>query len=96
LFDTNKFLASSSDVPSKSIQAFHIKLLAKISSNIEIQSITKREVSANIMAIDVKDLPKAKDMLRDFRRKFAKKMGESKDKNEVYSLNMQFTKLTND
>lgn len=56
--------------------------------------VDKRYHSTMTMAIDVADIPKAKQMLREFRSSFCKTLEESGKLNDVYELQIGFFPLT--
>ena len=62
---------------------------------IESCPIDKRYHSTMTMAIDVEDIPKAKNMLREFRATFCKTLEEAGNLNDVYELQIGFFPLTN-
>ena len=62
---------------------------------IESCSIDKRYHSTMTLAINVEDIPKAKNMLREFRANFCKTLEGAGNLNDVYELQVGFFPLTN-
>lgn len=89
-----EFIRVKEDVPSEVARQTHRQILARALGALECQSVTEREYSANLIAIDRAQLPDAKKWLRAFRRRFSQKLSRSRDKNNVYCLSMQFFNLT--
>ena len=88
-----QFIASTCDIPSAGLKKHHDQILEKARHSIFLQSLTERDLSAITMAIDPKDLPEAKALLKKFRREFSKKMESSANKQAVYCLALQFFRL---
>jgi uncharacterized protein (TIGR02147 family) len=99
LVPQNDFTASPSGIPSEAIRKSHRQLLEKALSALELQTVDERDFSSMILAIDKKDVPRAKKAIKNFRREFDSSFGKSKTKNQVYCLAVQFFSLqekTND
>lgn len=90
---TFKKLTSTSDIPSMAIKEFHKGILHKAGEAINIQPVSKREYSANVLLIDGKKICEAKKMIRKFRRKLCDFLATSADSAEVYCLSTQFFSL---
>ena len=86
-------LATPTDIPNKSIKDFHSQMLQQAGIAMEEVPVDERDFSSITMAIDTKDLPLAKEYLREFRRKFCKDLQANETKDRVYSLNIQFFPL---
>lgn len=93
LKDANAHLATPSEIPSESIKQYHSQILEKAISSLYTQTVDRRDITANTVAIAKKDLPKAKKMIRDFRRRFNRQMRESSQREDVYCLSLQFFSL---
>jgi len=82
-------LTTTQDVPSSAIRKHHKQNLQLAEKSLDRDSVDERAFGGVTMAIDKKDLNEAKKMLRNFRRRFWKKM-ESNSPTSVYTLALQF------
>lgn len=94
LIDSFKFLATPSDVPSIALRKYNTQLMKKAIEALHEQDVSQREVSSNIFSIDKEMIPAFKDKIRSFRRELEQEASQSKKKNAVYCLGMQFHELT--
>lgn len=97
--DVHQKLATPDGVPSSIIREMHRSLLTRAIEALELQTISERDSSAMIVAIDLALLPEAKQKLREFRRQFTKWLRESSSQNghspnQVYALSLQLFNLT--
>lgn len=76
------------------MRKFHEQILAKAADAIILQHSDERDVVASIVAIDRARLPEAKEMLREFRRRFCRDL-KTTEGDDVYCLSTQFFRLTN-
>jgi uncharacterized protein (TIGR02147 family) len=83
---------STGDVPSLAIRQFHRQLLKKASEAIVEQSVEHRDFSGITMAIDPRKIPKAKKMIKDFRRELMTVL-ESGERKAVYHFSAQLFRL---
>jgi uncharacterized protein (TIGR02147 family) len=90
---TDTFTASPSGIPSDALKKFHRQLLEKALAAIYLQTVEERDLSAMILAVAKKDVPEAKEAIKNFRRTFDSKFGKAKQKDEVYCLTTQFFSL---
>ena len=90
LVTKSEFVAAGSGVPSLAIKQFHRKILEKALSALYVQSVGERDYSSTLVAIDEQQLPQAKKWMKEFRRRFCKKLSRSKHKNKLYCLSVQF------
>lgn len=91
---TGQFFMDPKGLPSDAVKNFHRQLLKKATDAVDLQSLTQRDFSSTILAIDDSDLPQAKADLKNFRIDFDKKYTKSTKKNKVYCLGIQFHDLT--
>jgi uncharacterized protein (TIGR02147 family) len=96
---THKAVITTDDIPSESIRTFNKQILAKASEAISAQTVEEREIGSLTIAIDERDLPEFKDMIRKFRRKvnqtaMAKGAAKGSKLKHVYCLAVQFFRLT--
>ncbi|MFS4460651.1 DUF4423 domain-containing protein [Bdellovibrio sp. HCB2-146] len=88
-------LLTTSDIPSHYLRLSHKDSLKNIIDNIDQVSVEKRDVSSITLAVDPKKLPKAKEMIRTFRRRLANYLSQGK-KSSVYTINVQLFPLSKD
>jgi uncharacterized protein (TIGR02147 family) len=93
LVPSHQNTATPTDVPSKAIRNFHRGVLKKALVAIDRQEVHQRDFGSILLAIDSRDIPKAKDMLAKFRRQFNDEIGAGEDKDSVYCLSLQFFRL---
>lgn len=82
-------------VTTAALKNYQIDALKNSRFAIENIDIEKRYHGTSVIAIDEKDLPLAKSMLRDFRKKFSHNI-QNKNLNKVYQLNIGFYPLSKD
>lgn len=87
------FVETSSGAPSTAVRQYHDGILDKAKQAIFFQDMEERELSALTIAMSAKDVPKAKEMIRNFRREFAKQLSNSSDKDALYMFSMQLFRL---
>ncbi len=85
----SKNLTTSNDVPNFLLRKVNREYIEKAIEALEDVPMDRRNISGITMAIDVKKLPIAKQMIQDFRRDLAKVL-ESGKKNQIFRLNVQF------
>lgn len=68
--------------------------MAKARDALYFQQVERSEINAEIVAIDRVKLPEAKKMIRDFRHKFCRKLGEDEVRDGLYCIAIQFFELT--
>lgn len=83
-----KPIKTTSDIPSAAIQIYHRQNLDKAKEKLETVPVADREYSTITMAVSRKNLPKAKKMILDFKRKLCGLL-EQGEKQAVYSLAIQ-------
>lgn len=74
---------------------FQEKSLERSIEAIRMVSIEDRDNTSMTMAINTKDLPQAKKMIKEFRRRFCGRLEENSQLNEVYQLTISFVPLSN-
>lgn len=77
------------DVPNKALLAAHSQDLDLAKSKLYAVDISKRDFSSMTIAMDPKDIVKAKKMIRSFRRSFTRNL-EKNRKKEVFRISIQF------
>jgi len=93
LIQTEQFLATPSDIPSREIREHHSQILQKGQESLEKDSVTERDFSAITMAFDTRDLERAKEEIKLFRRKFSHDRQTSTQKDRIYCLSIQLIPL---
>jgi uncharacterized protein (TIGR02147 family) len=96
---THQSSVTTDDIPSESIRTFNKQMLVKASEAITNQSIDEREIGTLTIAIDEKDIPEFKEMIRKFKAKVdqtagAKAEAKGSKLKHVYCLAIQFFRLT--
>ncbi len=83
-------------VPSVAIRNFNKSLLKKAIESIDLQSVDERNFTTFTFALDSNEYAEFVDMIDQFRRQVMKKaeLVPNSNKNEVYSLAIQFFRLT--
>jgi transcriptional regulator with XRE-family HTH domain len=90
---TGKQFTSTQDIPQAAIQKNHLQGLELAKEALRNVRVEDREFSANTIAFDCRSMAEAKKALREFRRKFSRKM-TSGGNAEVYRLQIQFFPLS--
>jgi uncharacterized protein (TIGR02147 family) len=93
LVPTDAFTASPDGIPSESIKKNHQQILEKAITAIREQTVEERDFSNMVLAVSKQDLPRAKEMIKRFRREFDAEFGKAATKDEVYCLGVQFFRL---
>lgn len=91
---TQSTTRTTDDVPSEAIRKAHRQILERASLALSTQPVEQREISANIIPMNQKQLEEAKRWLRSFRRRFAQRLAAADEKDRVYCLGIQFFNLT--
>ncbi len=86
-------LTTSQDVPSTALKQSHREGLEQAIQAIEQAPLQSRDISSITMAINVSQIPKAKELIRKFRRDLSGLL-ESGVRSEVYNLNIQLVPVT--
>ena len=87
------FLETTNDIPSGAIRKHHEQMLAKAAEALNADSPELREFQAMNLGFNPEDLGAAKEMIREFYKRFNKKFSRASGK-EIYQMNLQFFKLT--
>jgi len=93
LEQTHADLATPSGIPSRPIREQHSQLLYKADKALDRFSVNERDFSAITLAISTQEIPKAKKLIKEFRRKFNKEMQIAPEKDRVYCIGIQFFPL---
>lgn len=91
---TKRNVATTNDIPSEAIRKAHKQVLSKAAQELELQPVEQREYAACTMAIDEALVPDAKRWIRNFYRRFMRRMERAENKTQVYCFSAQFFSLT--
>jgi uncharacterized protein (TIGR02147 family) len=86
-------LRTTEDIPSQAIRESHRQILKKIDVALDDVDVSRRDSSYVSFCCDPKDLPKAKKLIRRFRRHFTNAL-EVGSKKEVYAISIHLIPLT--
>ena len=88
-------MTANSEVSSSAIQQYHRQMLNLAITVLSPKTMDKRDFSSVTMPIDRNKLPKAREMIREFRRKLCAFLEEGKT-NDVFALNIQLFSILNE
>ena len=86
-------LHTTNDVSSKAIKQYHSQMLDNAKLALKDVDVSLREFSAETLTISTQKIPVAKELIRDFKAKFARLL-EEQSGDETYQLQIQFFPLT--
>lgn len=86
-------IRTTEDITSQALKEAHIENLELAKQKLEEIEVELRDFSAVTMAMDLKKLPEAKTIIREFRKKMAALLRDG-DMTEVYQLAIQFYPMT--
>ncbi len=81
-------------ISTEAVKHFHRQILERALQAMAFQGSDERYGSSSTLPIQVKDLPRAKKLIQEFRLNFSKEIADPKNGDEVYGLSMQFFRLT--
>ena len=81
-------------VPTEAVRNFHRQILDKAARALAMQSQGERYGSSSTLPIRVKNVPRAKKLIQEFREKFNRELTDHKHGEEVYGFSVQFFRLT--
>lgn len=90
-------LMTTDGIPSEAIKKFNKQILSKAISSIDTQNINERDISTVTINIDPSDISDFKALIKKFRNEFDKYAEERKTNkrpSELYSLAIQFFRLS--
>jgi uncharacterized protein (TIGR02147 family) len=93
LVQITKDLATTTDIPSRDIREHHSQILRRAELSLESEGVATRDFSSMTLAIDSERVAEAKIWLKEFRRKFCKKLEQDPVRDRVYCLALQFFPL---
>ncbi|MCX6123326.1 MAG: DUF4423 domain-containing protein [Proteobacteria bacterium] len=86
-------VTTTNDVPSAALKISHKQSLEQANAAIDDVAIDLRDVTSMTMAVNLRKIPEAKKIIREFRRNLAALLEEGQ-KEEVYNLNIQLIPIT--
>ncbi|OFZ45708.1 MAG: hypothetical protein A2381_14760 [Bdellovibrionales bacterium RIFOXYB1_FULL_37_110] len=92
-YQTEAILATPSGIPSSEIKKHHRQILSKAEDALINVPIKERDFSTTTLAVSESQLDEIQKEIKDFRRRLAKKINQSKNKERVYCLSIQFFPL---
>lgn len=90
---THKSVATSNEVPSVALREAHAQYIDKAKSALMDFSVHERDITGRTLAIASKNLPKAKELIQQFRSELSELLAAG-ETDEVYRLNIQLFPLT--
>lgn len=88
-------LMAPNDVPSQHVRAYHKEVSAYVPRVLEEVSINQREFQSFAINICLDDMPKAKELIREFVHDFARQLEAPIEKlNSTYNLSLQLFPLS--
>lgn len=88
-----KTLTTTRGIPSAALREAHIQYIDKAKAALTEFTTDERDITGRTMAISSKNLPKAKELIRQFRGELSELL-EQGGTDEVYRLNIQLFPLT--
>jgi uncharacterized protein (TIGR02147 family) len=86
-------LDTSNDIASEGIKRYHEQMLENAKSALAQISVDEREITSTTLLMSSGNIAKAKDLIRDFKKKFEKLM-EEETGDQVFQFQMQLFPLT--
>lgn len=80
-------LRTSDDISSDAIKKHHKKVIDKSINSIEINNVKQRDITSVTLPVNIQNLPKAKELIREFQDNLITLLNEG-ETTEVYHLNI--------
>ena len=90
---THKNITTTHGIPSEVIREGHRQVIMQSLDSLDIDPNELRDITSITLPVNVANLPRAKEMARDFRRKIATLL-EDGEKTEVYNICVQIVPVT--
>jgi uncharacterized protein (TIGR02147 family) len=87
-------VTTTHDLESVALRISHRQTIAQTLEALDTVPLEQRDVTSMTMAIDRKRLPRAKQMIKKFRRELSTFLESGDCKDEVYNINIQLVPLT--
>ena len=94
LLKNTKNIHTSNGVESQALKHSHRESLVKALDKIDTISLKNRSYSSMTMAFNLNKMNQARELIKEFRRRFSEILEEPQDGTEVYQLAIQFFPLT--
>lgn len=92
-YPTHKNLTTSHEIPSEVNREGHRQTLKKSMESLEKDSLDVRDITSVSVSVNMENLPKVKELAREFRRKAALLLEEG-ERTEVYNISIQIVPVT--
>ena len=89
-----EFVAVNEMTPSSAIRKFHRQVLERAMLALDNQPLEERSFSTIFVPVDKKRVTEAKRWIKNFRRRFCRKLDAGAANNAIYCLSVQFFNLT--
>lgn len=89
----HKQIRTSDGLESRALRISHEQSLNQAIESLHTVDVQLRDITSVTMAIDIKRIPQAKKLIKEFRRKLSIYL-EAGEQDEVYNLNVQLVPLT--
>jgi uncharacterized protein (TIGR02147 family) len=93
---TTGAIETFSGIPLNTIIQYHVSVCEKAITSIQEQSAEDREFQNTIFSINRDQVPKAKKMIQDFVKYFNSELQGGDAPKEIYSMSVNFFRITND
>jgi uncharacterized protein (TIGR02147 family) len=90
---THTNLNTSRGIPSPALREAHAQYIDKAKSALTDFSVNERDITGTTLAVSYKNLPKAKELIRQFRQELSEIL-EQGEADDVFRLNIQLFPLT--
>jgi len=90
---THNSLGTTRGIPSPALREAHVQYIEKAKSALTDFSVNERDITGTTMAVSSKNLPKAKELIRQFRAELSELL-EQGETDDVFRLNIQLFPLT--
>jgi uncharacterized protein (TIGR02147 family) len=87
-------MSTTHDIESVAIKKSHRQSLNQAIECLDEVTLDLRDITSMTMAIDIKKIPQAKELIKKFRRSLCVLLENSSNRNEVYNLNIQLVPVT--
>lgn len=90
---THHSLGTSRGIPSPALREAHSQYIEKAKTALNDFSVNERDITGTTLAVSTKNLPKAKELIRQFRAELSELL-EQGETDDVFRLNIQLFPLT--
>jgi len=81
-------------VPSRLVRRFHSQIMSKAMNSVEGHAPETRLLNTLVLAVEKDKLPRAQELINEFKKKFNRELGISENATDVYALSIQYFSLT--